>query len=101
MSLPVTNHLFFFRYRVLPVQKIVLTRTCDLCYRIIWTLIKEKLIFPYLDLNIEYFDLGLPHRDETNDDVTVRAAEAVKRCNVGIKCATITPDEARVVGAYS
>lgn len=65
--------------------------------RVIWTLIKEKLIFPYLDLNIEYFDLGLPYRDETNDDVTVRAAEAVKRCNVGIKCATITPDEARVV----
>jgi len=64
--------------------------------RVIWTLIKEKLIFPYLDLPIEYFDLGLEHRDATNDEVTVQAAEAIKRCNVGIKCATITPDELRV-----
>jgi len=64
--------------------------------RIIWTLIKEKLIFPFLDIPIEYFDLGLEHRDATNDEVTVRASEAIKRCNVGIKCATITPDEKRV-----
>jgi isocitrate dehydrogenase len=64
--------------------------------RIIWKYIKEKLILPYLDLKIEYFDLGLEYRDQTNDKVTVEAAEAIKRCNVGIKCATITPDEARV-----
>jgi len=64
--------------------------------RVIWALIKEKLIFPYLDMPIEYFDLGMEHRDETNDEVTIRAAEAIKRCNVGIKCATITPDEKRV-----
>ncbi|CAM0135591.1 unnamed protein product [Umbelopsis sp. WA50703] len=64
--------------------------------RIIWKLIKEKLILPYLDLDIKYYDLGLEYRDETNDQVTIDAAEAIKKYNVGIKCATITPDEARV-----
>ena len=64
--------------------------------RIIWTMIKDKLIFPYLDLTLDYYDLGVEHRDETNDQVTVDAAEAIKRHGVGIKCATITPDEARV-----
>lgn len=58
--------------------------------------IKSKLIFPYLDLKTVYFDLGLPNRDATDDRVTVEAAEAIKKYNVGIKCATITPDEARV-----
>ncbi|MDO9510540.1 MAG: isocitrate dehydrogenase (NADP(+)) [Bacteroidales bacterium] len=64
--------------------------------RIIWTQIKEKLIFPYLDLDIKYYDLGMEHRDNTDDKVTVDAAEAIKKYNVGIKCATITPDEKRV-----
>ncbi|ODT88450.1 NADP-dependent isocitrate dehydrogenase [Phenylobacterium sp. SCN 70-31] len=64
--------------------------------RIIWKLIKEKLILPYLDLKIEYYDLGMEHRDATDDKVTVEAAEAIKKYGVGIKCATITPDEARV-----
>ncbi|CAB3990443.1 isocitrate dehydrogenase, partial [Paramuricea clavata] len=64
--------------------------------RIIWEKIKEKLILPYLDLDIKYYDLGLPYRDETRDQVTIEAAEAIKKYNVGIKCATITPDEARV-----
>lgn len=64
--------------------------------RIIWRYIKEKLIFPYLDLDIKYFDLGIEHRDETNDQVTVDAANAIRQYGVGIKCATITPDEARV-----
>lgn len=64
--------------------------------RIIWQFIKDKLIFPYLDLDIKYFDLGLEKRDETNDQITIDAAEAIKKYNVGIKCATITPDEARV-----
>jgi isocitrate dehydrogenase len=64
--------------------------------RVIWKMIKDKLIFPFLDLPIEYYDLGIEHRDETNDEVTVQAAEAIKRWGVGIKCATITPDEARV-----
>jgi isocitrate dehydrogenase len=64
--------------------------------RVIWRLIKDKLILPFLELPIEYYDLGIEHRDETNDEVTVQAAEAIKRWGVGIKCATITPDEARV-----
>src|SRR5437660_3017642 len=64
--------------------------------RIIWQLIKDKLIHPYLDLELIYFDLSMEHRDATDDKVTVEAAEAIKRVGVGIKCATITPDEARV-----
>ncbi len=64
--------------------------------RVIWEFIKEKLIFPYLDIDIKYYDLGIEKRDETNDQITVDAAEAIKKYNVGIKCATITPDENRV-----
>jgi len=64
--------------------------------RIIWKFIKDQLILPYLDLDIKYYDLGVEHRDDTNDQVTIDAAEAIKKYNVGIKCATITPDEARV-----
>jgi isocitrate dehydrogenase len=64
--------------------------------RIIWQLIKDKLILPYVDLDIKYYDLGVEYRDQTNDKVTVDAAEAIKKYGVGIKCATITPDEARV-----
>ncbi|MHB8258910.1 MAG: NADP-dependent isocitrate dehydrogenase [Bacteroidia bacterium] len=64
--------------------------------RIIWKFIKDKLILPYLDVDIKYYDLGIEHRDATNDQVTVDSAEAIKKYNVGIKCATITPDEARV-----
>ncbi len=64
--------------------------------RIIWALIKEKLIFPYLDIDLDYYDLGVEHRDATNDQVTIDAAEATKRHGVAVKCATITPDEARV-----
>ena len=64
--------------------------------RIIWTFIKQKLINPYLDLEIKYFDLGMENRDKTDDKVTIEAAEAIRKYNVGIKCATITPDEKRV-----
>ncbi len=64
--------------------------------RIIWSFIKEKLILPYLDVNLEYYDLGMEHRDATDDQVTIDAANAIKKHGVGIKCATITPDEARV-----
>ena len=64
--------------------------------RIIWSFIKNKLILPYVDVDIKYFDLGMEHRDATNDQVTFDAAEAIKTYNVGIKCATITPDEQRV-----
>src|SRR4028119_2129115 len=64
--------------------------------RIIWSFIKEQLILPYLDVELEYYDLGIEHRDATDDQVTIDAANAIKRHGVGVKCATITPDEARV-----
>jgi len=64
--------------------------------RIIWQMIKEKLIHPYLDIDLDYYDLSVEHRDATGDQVTIDAAHAIKRHGVGIKCATITPDEARV-----
>jgi isocitrate dehydrogenase len=64
--------------------------------RIIWDLIKKKLILPYLDVQLEYYDLGIEHRDATDDKVTVDAAHAIQKHGVGVKCATITPDEARV-----
>ena len=64
--------------------------------RVIWDFIKKKLILPYLDLNIEYYDLGMKSRDDTNDKITIDSANAIRKHNVGIKCATITPDEARV-----
>jgi isocitrate dehydrogenase len=64
--------------------------------RIIWKMIKEKLIFPYLDIKLDYFDLGIEKRDETRDQITIDAAEATRRHHVAVKCATITPDEARV-----
>ena len=64
--------------------------------RIIWKFIKDKLILPYLDVDIKYFDLGMEYRDQTNDQVTIDAANAIKQYGVGIKCATITPDEQRV-----
>ena len=65
--------------------------------RIIWDFIKQKLIFPYVNLDIKYYDLGIEYRDETNDQVTIDAANAIKKYKVGIKCATITPDEERVI----
>jgi isocitrate dehydrogenase len=64
--------------------------------RIIWDLIKKKLILPYLDIDLKYYDLGMEHRDATDDKVTIEAANAIKQYGVGVKCATITPDEARV-----
>src|SRR5256885_14922700 len=64
--------------------------------RIIWSFIKDKLILPYLDVDLKYYDLSITNRDATDDQVTVDAANAIKRYGVGVKCATITPDEARV-----
>ncbi|MCI5137296.1 MAG: NADP-dependent isocitrate dehydrogenase, partial [Candidatus Electrothrix sp. AR1] len=64
--------------------------------RIIWAFIKEKLILPYLDVDLKYYDLSVQKRDETDDQITVDAAEAIKKYRVGVKCATITPDEGRV-----
>jgi isocitrate dehydrogenase len=65
--------------------------------RIIWQFIKDKLILPYLEIDLRYFDLGIESRDRTSDQITIEAAQAVRQYNVGVKCATITPDEARVV----
>jgi isocitrate dehydrogenase len=83
------------------MQKIKVTGTVveldgDEMTRIIWKLIKDKLIHPYLDIKLEYYDLGVEARDKTNDQITVDAANAIKKHGVGVKCATITPDEARV-----
>ena len=64
--------------------------------RVIWGMIKENLILPYLDIDIKYFDLSIKSRDKTNDQITIDAANAIKKYGIGIKCATITPDEARV-----
>ncbi|CCW65237.1 unnamed protein product [Phytomonas sp. EM1] len=83
------------RKRIL-VKNEVVEMDGDEMARIMWSLIKQKLILPYLDIPINYFDLSIQNRDATDDRVTVEAAEAIKRCHVGIKCATITPDEARV-----
>ena len=83
------------------VSKIKVTGTVveldgDEMTRIIWQFIKDKLILPYLDVNLEYYDLGIEKRDETDDQITIDAAKAIQKHGVGIKCATITPDEARV-----
>jgi isocitrate dehydrogenase len=83
------------------MQKIKVTGTVaeldgDEMTRIIWKLIKDKLLHPYLDLTLEYYDLGVENRDKTDDQVTIDAAHAIKKHGVGVKCATITPDEARV-----
>ena len=64
--------------------------------RIIWSFIKEKLILPYLDIDLKYYDLGIESRDKTDDHITIDSAAAIKKYGVGVKCATITPDEARV-----
>ena len=64
--------------------------------RIIWQMIKDKLVFPFLDLELDYYDLGMENRDATDDQVTIDAAHAIQKHGVGVKCATITPDEARV-----
>ncbi len=78
------------------VQNPVVELDGDEMTRIIWSKIKERFIYPYLDLDIKYYDLGIENRDATEDRVTIESAEAIKKYNVGIKCATITPDEARV-----
>ncbi|EOY02462.1 Isocitrate/isopropylmalate dehydrogenase family protein isoform 4 [Theobroma cacao] len=78
------------------VQNPIVEMDGDEMTRIIWSMIKEKLIFPYLNLDVKYFDLGILNRDATDDNVTTESAEAALKYNVAIKCATITPDEARV-----
>jgi len=78
------------------VQNPIVELDGDEMTRVIWKFIKDRLILPYLDIELEYYDLGIEHRDETSDQVTVDAANAIKRHGVGVKCATITPDEKRV-----
>ena len=78
------------------VQGTVVELDGDEMTRIIWKFIKDQLILPYLDVNLEYYDLGIEYRDSTNDQVTIDSANAIKKHGVGVKCATITPDEARV-----
>ncbi|MEU3621568.1 isocitrate dehydrogenase [Amycolatopsis coloradensis] len=78
------------------VQGTVVELDGDEMTRIIWQFIKDKLVHPYLDLNLEYYDLGIEERDRTDDQITVDSANAIKKHGVGVKCATITPDEARV-----
>jgi len=80
----------------LKVENPIVELDGDEMTRIIWALIKERLIHPYLDVDLKYYDLGIEHRDATDDQVTIDAANAIKRYGVGVKCATITPDEARV-----
>lgn len=82
--------------RRIKVERPVVELDGDEMTRIIWRFVKERLIHPYLDVELEYYDLGIEHRDATGDQVTVDAAEAIKRHGAGVKCATITPDEARV-----
>src|ERR1022692_1203361 len=76
------------------VQKPVVELDGDEMTRIIWSFIKEQLVLPYLDVDLKYYDLGIESRDATRDEITVEAANAIKRYGVGVKCATITPDEA-------
>ncbi len=78
------------------VEGTVVEMDGDEMTRIIWQYIKDKLIHPYLDIKLEYYDLSIEHRDATNDQVTVDSANATKKHGVAVKCATITPDEARV-----
>ena len=78
------------------VQNPVVELDGDEMTRIIWQFIKDRLIHPYLDVDLKYYDLGIESRDATDDQITVDAANAIKEYGVGVKCATITPDEARV-----
>merc|ERR1711977_809667 len=83
-------------FKKIKVKNPVVELDGDEMTRIIWKDIKDKFIHPYLDIDLKDYDLGLEYRDETNDQVTIDSAEAIKKYSVGVKCATITPDEARV-----
>ncbi len=90
------NKIIFYLMSKIKVKNPVVELDGDEMTRIIWEFIKNKLILPYLDLSIEYYDLGMKSRDNTDDQITIESANAIKKIGVGIKCATITPDEARV-----
>ena len=80
----------------IPVKNPVVEMDGDEMTRIIWHKIREQLILPYLDIDLKYYDLGIEERDRTDDQITIDSAEAIKQYGVAVKCATITPDEARV-----
>ena len=90
------NKINFIKMSKISVKNPIVELDGDEMTRIIWDFIKNKLILPYLDLGIEYYDLGMKSRDDTDDQITIDSANAIKKIGVGIKCATITPDEARV-----
>jgi len=90
------NKIYFIKMSKITVKNPVVELDGDEMTKIIWDFIKAKLILPYLDLGIEYYDLGMKSRDDTDDQITIDSANAIKKVGVGIKCATITPDEARV-----
>ncbi len=90
------NKIIFILMSKIKVKNPVVELDGDEMTRIIWEFIKNKLILPYIDLGIEYYDLGMKSRDDTGDQITIDSANAIKKIGVGIKCATITPDEARV-----
>ena len=90
------NKIKFILMSKIKVNNPVVELDGDEMTRIIWEFIKSKLILPYLDIGIEYYDLGMKSRDNTDDQITIDSANAIKKIGVGIKCATITPDEARV-----
>ena len=81
--------------RKITVQNPIVELDGDEMTRIIWQFIKDRLIYPYLDIDLKYYDLSIQKRDETDDQITVDCANAIKKYGVGVKCATITPDEAR------
>src|SRR5690606_10171518 len=97
-SSPDTNHILSGKEHMTKIKVLqpVVELDGDEMTRIIWHFIKERLIHPYLDMEVDYYDLSMQNRDATDDQITIDAAEAIKRHNVGVKCATITPDEARV-----
>ena len=90
------QHRNMVGFKKIKVKNPVVELDGDEMTRIIWKDIRDRFILPYLDIDLKYYDLGLEYRDETNDQVTIDAAEAIKKYSVGVKCATITPDEARV-----
>ena len=83
-------------FEKIPMKTPLVEMDGDEMTRVIWQLIKDMLLAPYIDLNLEYYDLGLPHRDETRDQVTVDSANATKKYGVAVKCATITPNAQRM-----
>ena len=90
------NQSIFLFMAKIKVKNPVVELDGDEMTRIIWSFIKDKLIKPYLEIDLKYYDLGMENRDKTNDQVTVDCAKAIQKYGAGVKCATITPDEARV-----